>query len=142
MVDSNKGGTDAGKNISGSIHWMERVIDQEMMKLRREMVTLANDLGELLNIHAVQALEPQYLRRSRLAATAVAVGAASVVVGGIAVGSSFVCALKRILGGCNGQLLKNLCGQLIIYETTYGNYTAYIRKRIRNSSSSRPNRKN
>ena len=82
---------------------MQRVIDKELTKI----VTLANDMGELLNIHSVQTFEPQNPRKRRLAATAVAVGAASVFGGGIAVGGSIVCALKGVFGSCNGQSKKN-----------------------------------
>ena len=100
-------GTDPGRNVTSSVKWMEKVINQEMEKMRGELTTLATDLGELLNIHSVQTTEPQNFRRRRLAATAVAVGAASVFGGGIAVGSSIVCALKGIFGSCNGQSKKN-----------------------------------
>ncbi len=81
-------GTDPGRNVTSSVKWMERVVNQEMEKMRGELTTLATDLGELLNIHSVQIAEPQNFRRRRLAATAVAVGAASVFGGGIAVGAA------------------------------------------------------
>ncbi len=46
-------------------------------------------------------------RRRRLAATAVAVGAASVFGGGMAVGSTVVCAIKGTFGSCNKEAKRN-----------------------------------
>ncbi len=111
-------GTDLGKNQTSSVKWMERVIGQEMSKMRGEMTTLASDLSELLNFHALQEPEPQNFRKRRLAATAVAVGAASVFGGRSAVGSSIICALKGIFGSCNGQSKKNTRAMKELTRTT------------------------
>ena len=86
---------------------MERVIEQEMLEMRGETTTLATDQSELLNIRALLTSEPQHFRRRRLAATAVAVGAASVFGGAISVGTAIVCVLKGIFGSCIGQLKNN-----------------------------------
>ncbi len=47
------------------------------------------------------------MRKRRLAATAVAVGAASVFGRGMAVGSTIVCALKGLFGSCNKDGKRN-----------------------------------
>ncbi len=99
--------TDPGKNITNSIEWIENVIYKEMKMMRRELSMIHEELEELLNIHAFSSTENQLFRRKRLAATAVAVGAASVFGGGMAVGSTVVCALKGIFGSCNKDAKKN-----------------------------------
>ncbi len=69
-----------------------------MEMMRRELASIHEELEELLNIHVTSSTENRLQRRRRLAATAVAVGAASVFGGGMAVGSTVVCALKGIFG--------------------------------------------
>ncbi len=99
--------TDLGRNTSNSIEWIESVIHKEMEMMRKELSSIHKELEELLNIHAVTSTEDQLFRKRRLAATAVAVGAASVFGGGMAVGSTVVCALKGIFGSCNKEAKRN-----------------------------------
>ena len=70
--------TDPGKNISNSIELIENIIHKEMAMMRKELSSIHEELEELLNIHAAASTEDQLFRKRRLAATAVAVGAASV----------------------------------------------------------------
>ncbi len=78
-------GTDPGNNLTTSIEWIESVLDEETRLMKRELTAIYEDLKELLDIHATQQSEQPLMRKSRLAAAAVAVGAASVFGGGMAV---------------------------------------------------------
>ncbi len=79
--------TDKGTNLTSSIEWIEEVLDEETQLMRRELIAIHEDLRELLDIHAIKKPDNTLMRKRRLAATAVAVGAASVFGGGIEVGS-------------------------------------------------------
>ena len=99
--------TDLGNNISNSIEWIESVINKEMTMMRTELSSIHKELEELLNILSATSTEDQLFRKRRLAATAVAVGAASVFGSGMAVGSTVICALKGIFGSCNKEAKRN-----------------------------------
>ncbi len=111
-------GTDQGRNITTSFEWIENVIDEGRQMMRKELTSVDEDLRYLLNIHAIHQQDQPLMRRRRLAAAAVAVGAACVFGGGMAVGSTIVCALKGIFGSCNKEGKKNAWASRELTGTT------------------------
>ncbi len=71
------------------------MLEEEAGKMRKELARLHKDLAELLQLQ-----EPTLLRKKRVAVSALACGAVSALGGGMAIGTSLACTLKRTCTSC------------------------------------------